>query len=153
MTIWADADALPGAARDILFRAAERTETPLVLVANKRLRVPMSKFIRYQPVNIGADVADSYIVQNLDPSDLVITADVPLADLVVKAGATALNPRGQTYDEASIGERLAMRNLAQDLRDAGAKGGGPPPFDARAKQDFANALDRWLQQALRHRKS
>lgn len=144
MTIWADADALPGPIRDILFRAAERTETPLVLVANKRLRVPTSRFVRLQQVNPGADVADGHIVQHLEAGDLVVTADIPLAGAVVKGGATALDPRGEIYDEASIGERLAMRNLMHELREEGLAGGGPPPLDNRAKQDFANALDRWL---------
>lgn len=143
-TIWADADALPGAIRDILVRAAERTRNPLVLVANKRLRVPWSRFVRLQQVNPGADVADGHIVRSMQAGDLVVTADIPLADAVVKGGGIALDPRGDIYDEASIGERLAMRNLMQDLREEGLAGGGPPPLDARAKQDFANALDRLL---------
>lgn len=144
MKIWADADALPGPIRDILFRAAERTETHLVLVANKRLRVPMSRFVKLQQVNPGADVADGYIVQHLEVGDLVITADIPLAGAVVEKGAVALDPRGELYDEASIGERLTMRNLMHELREDGLVTGGPRPLDGRAKQDFANALDRWL---------
>ena len=143
-TIWADADALPGAIRDILFRAAERTHHPLVLVANKRLRVPSSRYVRLQQVNPGADVADGHIVRSMRPGDLVVTADIPLADAVVKGGGIALDPRGEIYDEASIGERLAVRNLMKELREDGLATGGPPPLDARAKQDFANALDRLL---------
>jgi uncharacterized protein YaiI (UPF0178 family) len=152
-TIWADADALPGAIRDILVRAAERTRSPLILVANKRLRVPWSRFVRLQQVNPGADVADGHIVRSMQPGDLVVTADIPLADAVVKGGGIALDPRGEVYDEASIGERLAMRNLMQDLREriqtailfiTHDLSVVAEMADARAKQDFANALDRLL---------
>jgi uncharacterized protein YaiI (UPF0178 family) len=144
MKIWADADALPGPIRDILFRAAERTERQLTLVANKELRIPRSKFIRFHRVKPGTDVADNFIVQEMEAGDLVVTADIPLASEVVKKGGLALDPRGDLYDEASIGERLAFRNLMQELRSEGLKTGGPRPLDARARQDFANALDRLL---------
>ena len=144
MQIWADADALPGPIRDILFRAAERTSCRLVLVANKELRVPRSKFIRFQRVEHGADVADGFIVQEMEAGDLVITADIPLAALVVEKGGLALDPRGELYSENNIGDRLAFRNLMQELRSEGLQTGGPRPMDARARQDFANALDRLL---------
>lgn len=146
MRIWADADALPGPIRDILFRAAERTSLRLTLVANKRLRIPTSRFIRFERVKPGTDVADNFIVQSLEPGDLVVTADIPLAAAVVAKGALALDPRGSLYDEASIGERLAMRNLLHELREDGLVTGGPAPLNARARQDFANALDRLLAQ-------
>lgn len=146
MRIWADADALPGPIRDILFRAAQRTSRRLVLVANKPLRVPASRWIRFERVRPGADVADHFIVEEMDAGDLVITADIPLAAAVVGKGGLALDPRGQLYDAESIGERLAMRNLMQELRSEGLATGGPPPLDARARQDFANALDRLLAQ-------
>lgn len=144
MRIWADADALPGPIRDILFRAAQRTERSLVLVANKNLRIPVSRFIRFERVKPGADVADNFIVQAMEPGDLVITADIPLAAAVVEKGGLALDPRGELYDAESVGERLAFRNLMQELRSEGLQTGGPPPMDARARQDFANALDRLL---------
>lgn len=144
MRIWADADALPGPIRDILFRAAERTERRLVLVANKPLRIPVSRWIRFERVRPGADVADHFIVEAMAPGDLVVTADIPLAAAVVHKGGLALDPRGELYDEESIGERLAMRNLMQELRSEGLQTGGPPPMDSRARQDFANALDRLL---------
>jgi uncharacterized protein YaiI (UPF0178 family) len=144
MKIWADADALPGPIRDILFRAAERTGNLLTLVANKELRIPRSRFIRFHRVKPGTDVADNFIVQEMEAGDLVVTADIPLASEVVKKGGLALDPRGELYDEASIGERLAFRNLMQELRSEGLKTGGPRPLDSRARQDFANALDRLL---------
>lgn len=149
MQIWADADALPGPIRDILFRAALRTSRKLVLVANKRLRIPHSRFIRFERVAPGTDVADNFIVQAMEAGDLVVTADIPLASEVVKKGGLALDPRGELYDEASIGERLAMRNLMHELRSEGVVTGGPRPLDNRARQDFANALDRLLVQIAR----
>jgi uncharacterized protein YaiI (UPF0178 family) len=144
MKIWADADALPGPIRDILFRAAERTEQMLVLVANKKLRIPMSRYIRFERVKPGADVADNFIVQSMEAGDLVVTADIPLAAAVVEKGGLALDPRGELYDENSISERLSYRNFMHELRDEGVQTGGPRPMDARARQDFANALDRLL---------
>lgn len=147
MRVWADADALPGPIRDILFRAAMRTSRRLVLVANKALRVPASRWIRFERVRPGTDVADHFIVGAMEAGDLVVTADIPLAAAVVEKGGLALDPRGQLYDAESIGERLAMRNLMQELRGEGLATGGPPPLDARARQDFANALDRLLARA------
>jgi uncharacterized protein YaiI (UPF0178 family) len=147
MRIWADADALPGPIRDILFRAAKRTSRRLVLVANKSLRIPESRWIRLERVGPGADVADRFIVDAIEPGDLVVTADIPLAAEVIARGGLALDPRGQLYDAESIGERLALRNLMQELRSEGLKTGGPPPLDARARQEFANALDRILTRA------
>jgi len=144
MQIWVDADALPGPIRDILFRAAVRTSRRLVLVANKRLRIPSSRFIRFERVAPGADVADNFIVQSMEAGDLVVTADIPLASEVVRRGGLALDPRGELYSEDNIGERLAMRNLMQELRSEGLQTGGPPPLSPRARQDFANALDRLL---------
>jgi uncharacterized protein YaiI (UPF0178 family) len=144
MRIWADADALPGPIRDILFRAAERTRCPLVLVANKNLRIPVSSLIRFERVKPGADVADNFIVQSMEAGDLVVTADIPLAAAVVEKGGLALDPRGELYDANTISERLSYRNFMHDLRSEGVQTGGPRPLDARARQDFANALDRLL---------
>lgn len=144
MRIWADADALPGPIRDILFRAAERTERSLVLVANKNLRIPVSRFIRFERVKPGADVADNFIVQEMEAGDLVVTADIPLAAAVVEKGGLALDPRGELYDEDSVSERLSYRNFMHELRSEGVQTGGPRPMDARARQEFANALDRLL---------
>lgn len=144
MRIWVDADACPKVIKDILFRAAERATVETVLVANQPLRVPPSRFLRTLQVAAGFDGADRRIVAELAAGDLVVTADVPLAALVVKKGATALNPRGELYTEANIGERLAMRNLLDELRGAGQVSGGPAPLDPRDRQAFANQLDRLL---------
>ncbi|MBX3170023.1 MAG: YaiI/YqxD family protein [Candidatus Eremiobacteraeota bacterium] len=145
MTIWADGDALPGSARDLLFRAAQRVGVPLVLVANKALRVPESPYLSAVLVEAGVDVADHWIVERAQPGDLVVTADIPLANRVVSKGAEALDPRGSLYTEQNVRERLALRDLMADLRGADLiTGGGPPPYTKRDAQRFANALNAFL---------
>lgn len=146
MQIWVDADACPQVIKQILFRAALRTKTRVTLVANRRIRGPESLLIRSLSVPGGADKADDRIVEEMQVEDLVITADIPLAARVVEKGGTALDPRGTLYTETNIGERLSVRDFLSDLREDGVRTSGPRPFDARARQDFANQLDRWLQQ-------
>jgi len=142
--IWVDADACPGVIRDILFRAAERAQVPVTLVANQWVRTPASKLIRAIQVPHGLDVADSAIVERVQPGDLVVTQDIPLAALALEKGAIALNPRGDLYTRETIAERLSMRNFMDELRGAGVQTGGPAPFHVRDRQAFANQLDRWL---------
>lgn len=142
--IWVDADACPGVIRDILFRAAERSQVPVTLVANRWLSTPPSRFIRALQVEPGPDVADSEIVARLAPGDLVVTQDIPLAALVLEKGALALNARGELYTVDTIAERLSLRNFMDELRGAGVQTGGPAPLHARDRQAFANQLDRWL---------
>lgn len=144
MQIWVDADACPNVVKDILFRAAERTRVPVTLVANSWLRTPPSRYIRAVQVPGGLDVADSEIVRRCAPGDLVVTADIPLAALVLEKGALALNPRGELYTADTIAQRLSMRNFMDELRGAGVDTGGPAGFHARDRQAFGNALDRWL---------
>jgi uncharacterized protein YaiI (UPF0178 family) len=142
--IFVDADACPNVIKDILFRAAERAQVPLTLVANSWLRTPPSRWVKSLQVPGGLDVADSEIVRRCAPGDLVVTADIPLAALVVDKGALALNPRGELYTADSIAQRLSMRNFMDELRGAGVDTGGPAGFHARDRQAFGNALDRWL---------
>ena len=149
MKIWVDADACPNPVKEILFRASERTGHELVLVANQPVRIPRSPTIRTMQVPGGFDVADDRIVALLAPGDLVITADVPLAAACVEKGGQALNPRGEEYTAENVRERLGMRDMMQELRDAGAVTGGPAPFGRRERQAFANALDRILARAGR----
>ena len=139
-----DADACPNVIKDILFRAAERTHIPITLVANQWIRTPPSRFIKSIQVAAGIDVADSEIVRLCDPGDLVITADIPLAALVIEKGALALNPRGELYTADSIAQRLSMRNFMDELRGSGVNTGGPPGLHARDRQAFANQLDQWI---------
>ena len=144
MQIWVDADACPGEIKELLFRAAKRTETKVTLVANQPLRTPRSEFIDSLLVGGDMNAADRRIVELVKPGDLVITADIPLAADVVAAGAQALNPRGELYTDANIGERVAVRNLLDDLRGGGLVTGGPANFSAKDRQAFANQLDRCL---------
>src|SRR5205085_4740741 len=126
------------------FRAAERAQVLTTLVANTTLRVPTSAFITSVRVRQGFDVADHWIVQQMEAGDLVITADIPLAAEVIARGAHALDPRGELYSEDNVRERLAIRNLMQDLRATGALLGGPAAFNQANRQLFANRLDQWL---------
>jgi uncharacterized protein YaiI (UPF0178 family) len=144
MKIWVDADACPGVIKEIVFRAAERSRVQVTLVANQAVRTPPSQLIRSVQVPAGFDVADKYIVEQLAPNDLVITADIPLAALTIEKGAHALNPRGELYTKENIRERLSMRNFMDELRGSGVITGGPPPLDARDRAAFANSLDRFL---------
>jgi hypothetical protein len=144
MRIWVDADACPNVIKDILFRAAERLGIELTLVANAELRVPPSRFVRTLRVPKGFDVADNEIVALTEKNDLVITADIPLAAAVIEKGGQALNPRGQLYTVDNIKERLAMRNLMDELRSSGTITGGPPTISKTDRMAFANALDKLL---------
>ena len=144
MQIWVDADACPGEVKELLFRAAKRTKTKVTLVANQAMRTPRSEFVDSLLVPAGMNVADRRIVELVHPGDLVITADIPLAAQAVAKGGQALNPRGELYTEANVGERLAMRNLLDELRGGGQITGGPSNFTAKDRQAFANQLDRWL---------
>lgn len=144
MQILIDADATPVVIKDILFRAVERNKIPLILVANQPMKYPESPFISSIIVAAGPDEADDRIAEIVQPGDLVITADIPLADRVVTRKAYALNPRGEFYTEANIKERLAMRDLMDELRNSGINTGNQAAFSNRDRQAFANQLDRFL---------
>jgi uncharacterized protein len=142
--IWVDADACPNPIKEILYRAAKRVEILTTFVANQELQISASPYIKAVQVRSGLDVADSYIVEHLQPRDLVITADIPLAAEAIAKGAFALNPRGEFYNEGNIRERLSLRNFMDELRSGGVDTGGPPAFSQRDRQNFANQLDRFL---------
>lgn len=144
--IWVDADACPVVIKEIIFRAAERTRTETVLVANQWLRTPPSRYIRSMQVAGGPDVADDAIVERVAAGDLVVTQDIPLAARVLEKQAAALNPRGEPYTANSIAERLSVRNFMEELRGAGIQTGGPAALHPRDRQAFASQLDRWLAQ-------
>ncbi|KIU33796.1 YaiI/YqxD family protein [Atlantibacter hermannii] len=144
MGIWVDADACPNVIKEVLWRAADRCQVMVTMVANQNLRVPPSKFVRAWRVESGFDVADNEIVRHCQPGDLVITADIPLAAEVIAKGADALNPRGERYSEATIRERLTMRDFMDTLRASGIQTGGPSTLSPRDRQQFAAELDKWL---------
>ena len=145
-TIWVDADACPSVIKDILFRAAERTQVQTTLVANQAIRIPPSAYISFLRVTQGYDEADNEIVKRLQAGDLVITADIPLAAEVIEKGGIALNPRGELYTTENIKDRLNMRDFMETMRASGIQTGGPAPLNNTDKQTFANQLDRLLAQ-------
>ncbi|MBS1202140.1 MAG: hypothetical protein H6R22_649 [Chromatiaceae bacterium] len=151
MQIWVDADGCPRVIREILFRAAQRLCIPVTLVANHPQVTPPSRYIRSIQVPAGFDVADNEIVRRLDPGDLVVTADIPLASEVIAKGGQALNPRGELYTEANIRERLTLRDFMDTLRSSGIDTGGPAALGPRDRQAFGNALDTWLARADRRK--
>lgn len=144
MKIWVDADACPVVIKEIIFRAAERTNTQTTLLANHYLKTPPSKVISFVQVSAGFDVADDEIVKRAEQGDLVITADIPLAAEVIENGCIALNPRGELYSASNIKQRLNMRDFMDTLRSSGIETGGAPPISQSDRQAFANNLDKWL---------
>ena len=144
MKIWVDADACPVVIKEILFKAANRTDVQVTLVANKPMRIPSSGRIKFIQVSSGFDVADNEIVKRMGLGDLVITADIPLAAEVVAKGGLALNPRGELYTTENIRDRLNTRDFLDTLRASGIETGGPPPLSKRDRQSFANHLDKLL---------
>jgi hypothetical protein len=144
MKILVDADACPAVIKETLFRAAERTETQVTLVANQYISTPPSRFIASIQVMQGFDVADNEIIKRLDAGDLVITGDIPLADEVLTRGGHALSPRGEMFTKENIKGRLNMRDFMDSMRSSGMQTGGPPPLSQADRRSFANHLDQWL---------
>jgi len=143
--IWIDDDACPTAVREVVFKASDRLRFPVTLVSNHHRKLPGRTWIKAVIVGQGFDVADDYIAERVQPGDLVITQDVPLAKEVIDKGATAISVRGELWTLSNIGERLSLRDFFTEARESGMiQGGGPPPFAARDKQRFANSFDRWL---------
>ena len=152
MTLWIDADAAPREVKEICFRASERLKLATILVANQRLQLPPGySHLSAVRVDGGPDVADGYIADHAVSGDVAVTADIPLAALLVPKGVVVLDPRGVEYTADSIGERLSVRNFMDGLRSTGVETGGPAAYGAREKQAFANALDRALTRAARGR--
>ena len=150
MRLWLDADAAPRDVKEVCYRASERLKLETVLVANQRLQLPLGYvYLSAIRVDGGPDVADRYIAEHASSGDLAVTADIPLAALLVPNGVVVIDPRGEVYTTESIGERLSVRNFMDGLRGAGVETGGHAAYGAREKQAFANALDRALTRALR----
>jgi hypothetical protein len=147
MKIWVDADACPVVIKDILFKAANRAQIETTLIANHYIKIPPSPFIKFVQVQNGFDIADDEIVKRVQKSDLVITSDIPLADEVITKLAVALSPRGELYSKENIKSRLNIRDFMDTMRASGIHTGGPSAMSQTDRQNFANHLDRIIQQA------
>jgi len=149
MIIWIDADACPKPVKEVVFKTSARLKTKVILVANNYLNIPLSPLIEFVKVDQGDDVADYYIADHCDKADVVITQDIPLADLIVELGAIALDPRGDVHTEETIKERLSMRDFMTDLRSEGVITSGPAAYSDKDRINFTNALDRVMTQKLK----
>ncbi|HEY9869326.1 MAG TPA: YaiI/YqxD family protein [Candidatus Obscuribacterales bacterium] len=149
MRIWIDADACPGAVRDIVVAAANRRAVQTIFVANKSLRLPESPYLSLVQVEPAPDAADLYIREHAERFDVVVTPDIPLAHILIPGGIVVIDPRGDTYTQDNIGDRLAARNLMQELRDSGQIMAGPKQFGDREKRAFAAAFDREVTRLLK----
>ena len=147
MKIWVDADACPNIIKNVIYKVSERRGVKVILVANQFMRIPESKLFSFIQVGNGFNEADEKIVELLDKTDLVITADIPMASDVIGKGALALNPRGEMYTTDNIRARLSMRDFMDTLRMGGTITSGAPPLDKHNIQNFTNALDKFLTQA------
>jgi hypothetical protein len=145
--IYVDADACP--VKDEIYRVAARHGLPVSVVANGFIRVPPDPLIERIAAGSAPDAADDWIAQRVGANDIVITADIPLADRCVKAGAQVIAPNGKPFTADSIGMTLAMRNLMHDLRSAGETTGGPRPFEPRDRSTFLAALDQAIRRLQR----
>ncbi len=137
-------DAFPNLLKPILFRAIERLKLETVVIANKKINIGKSSLITYLLVEQGADEADNKIVELLEEGDLVITADIPLADRTISKNAYALDHRGELYTQDNVKQYLAIRNLMQEIRDSGEITKGPAPFSQKDAQSFANQLNNFF---------
>ena len=147
MHIWVDADACPAVIKEILIRAARRTTLPLTFIANHTIKIPADKHIQFIQVSSGFDVADDEIAKRVEAKDLVITADIPLASEVIAKGGICLSPRGELMDKSNIAARLTMRNFMETMRSSGVQTGGQDVFNHRDRMQFANQLDKLIQQS------
>ena len=148
MRILVDADATPAVVKEILFKTSSRLSIKTILVANQKIRIPKSELIENIVVSSGFNEADNHIVEIVEKGDFVITADIPLAERVINKNGFVLTPRGEVLDEENIGERIAIRNLMEELRSGGVETGGPPSFDKKSKEEFARQLDKFLTRHL-----
>ena len=145
MKLFIDADAFPNLLKPIVLKAINREKIETLVVSNKKVTIGKSEFVEYLIVSQGADEADHRIVEMVEQNDLVITADIPLADRVIDKNAHAIDHRGELYSKENIKQYLTMRNFMQEMRDAGEITGGPKPFGSKDAQNFANSFNAFLQ--------
>ncbi|HIP01894.1 MAG TPA: YaiI/YqxD family protein [Campylobacterales bacterium] len=144
MRIFVDGDAFPNLLKPILLKQIERLSLETFVISNKKITIGNSQHVTYQIVELGADEADHYIVEMVHEADLVITADIPLADRVIAKNAHAIDHRGELYSVDNIKQYLAMRNLMDEIRSSGEMTKGPAPFGAKDAHQFANQLNAFL---------
>ncbi|PJE80004.1 hypothetical protein CI610_01028 [invertebrate metagenome] len=150
MKIWVDADACPVVIKEILFRASTRTGVMLTLIANQCVRIPKSPYIKMFQVPSGFDVADNEIVNRVEPDDLVITSDIPLAAEVIEKKGLVLSPRGEIFTKDNIGARLNMRDFLDSMRSSGMETGGPSALHQSDRKAFADQLDKLLSKKVKN---
>jgi uncharacterized protein YaiI (UPF0178 family) len=144
MQLWIDADACPGAIKEIIIRAALKREIKTCFVANKMIALPASSWLAHVKVPLGPDVVDQYIIDQAQPGDLVVSQDIPLAAALVARAVVVISPHGLLFTPNNIGEKLSNRNFLQDMRDSGLITGGPKPFGDKEKRAFSNTFDQVL---------
>ena len=149
MTLYIDADAFPNLLKPIVLKAIERLKLQTYVIANKKISIGKSTYVTYLVVDLGADEADHHIVEMLEAGDLVITADIPLADRVISKDAHAIDHRGELYSVENIKQYLTMRNFMQEMRESGEMTGGPKAFGTKDAQNFANQFNAFLQKYLK----
>ena len=149
MKLFIDGDALPNLLKPILLKAINRLNLETIVISNKKINVGKSKNIIYKVVDLGADEADNHIVKLVKEGDLVITADIPLADRVIEKNAHALDHRGELYTKENIKQYLAMRNLMSEIRDSGEILKGASAFSTKDAQNFANQFNAFLQKYIK----
>lgn len=145
MKLFIDGDAFPNLLKPIILRAIEKQKIDTIVIANKKINIGTSNYIKYIIVDTKQDEADDKIVEMLEASDLVITADIPLANRTIEKNAHAIDHRGAMYTKDNIKEYLAIRNLMQEIRDSGEITKGPAPFSQKDAQQFANSFNAFLQ--------
>jgi uncharacterized protein YaiI (UPF0178 family) len=146
-TIYLDADGCP--VKDEVYRVAERYKLSVILVANKRQNLPINPLLKMVVVTGAFDAADDWIIENSNPNDIVITADILLADRCLKKSVRALDPKGVEFTPDNIGSAVATRELMQELRQNGEIHGGPAPMDKKARSQFLSKLDEIIQSLKR----
>jgi len=145
MKLFIDGDAFPNLLKPIVLKAIERLKIETYVIANKKITIGKSQYITYRIVDAGADEADHKIVEMVEANDLVITADIPLADRIITKNAHAIDHRGELYSVENIKQYLTMRNFMQEMRDSGEVTGGPKAFGVKDAQNFANQINAFLQ--------
>jgi uncharacterized protein YaiI (UPF0178 family) len=147
MRLFIDGDGCP--VKEESYRVAQRHGMQVIVVANKRMNIPLHPLIRMEVVAADPDAADNWIAENIAPDDICVTADIPLADRCLKAHAKALDPRGEEWTEDNIGDAIATREIMRGLREMGETRGGPAPMSPRDRSQFLGELEQLIQRVKR----